>query len=341
MKPTKKFVTTSVANTRIGRFLAASIDKFNNTHTLEDIYKAKLFTNHPQPQPNSLLLNLPVELRIHIYEYVFAPSDEPLTVRPRALHNDSSTTLTLLATCRLVHGEAYREAFETVHFNLRGENGLVFYKKIWSLGTLQQHLRFINVNMRIEDLEPSTGNNPFVLTQLPLRELKIHLGEVGDVLVWEDEIGLYYRLISAVLFWTTPQNVLDDTTHPWHQANLLSKAVRELSVATWRYAPRKEELYNMMIRNQAETVKVSMGARGTEVLWHTFTHFELVSKSYTHLNVRCATSGKTKKLWLVFADESGTTYFHFGSKLELADVEMQKGSKLGSDDVEIWEILDN
>ena len=136
----------------IVRTLAYHADRICGIHSLETVYKKKIFQSPVGLQSASRLLSLPVELRMMIYEHLFAP--------PYARTN----TLAILATCRKIHGEILVLALEKAQFQMSGHKGLSFQSKLWALGPLQQHLRHVNITMPIQKLSDTSANNPFILT---------------------------------------------------------------------------------------------------------------------------------------------------------------------------------
>ncbi|KAF1954101.1 hypothetical protein CC80DRAFT_550562 [Byssothecium circinans] len=303
MEATKYFLALIAWKTKVERTVAYLTDNIRSTHNMEDTYKSNLFCTPVPDQPNSQLHKLPAEVRMLIYKHVFTSR--------HSKRRRSSIALALLATCRLIHGEAYEKAFESVHFRLNGEAGLSFYKKIWSLGSLQQHLRRITIKMAMEKLEYTTGNNPFVLMQLPLDKLEVDFGSIsaGN---WDEKVHLYHRLVPAVLF-RTPN--FRDRTRPIYKLDAASRALHYTNVATWQFSPEPKDLYDVMVRSQTKEVMVKALSNRKDVLWSAFRHFGLVTNVYTQLDVRCKSTGEAKEVFLIFADENrARSYFKIGRR---------------------------
>ncbi|KAF2246149.1 hypothetical protein BU26DRAFT_577722 [Trematosphaeria pertusa] len=299
-----KSVLYSLATNPITRCLAYTWDKMNSTHKMETIYKNHLFRGPIHPQQDSPLFALPVEVRSMIYENVFAPPYSTM----------SSEALSLLATCRLVHGEAYIKALQTIEFHLRGDTGLNFYPKLWNLGSLQQHLRHVKVTMSIKKLDAVGGNNPFVMTMLPLDTLQINFGVI-KAQDWRAEVSIYHRLVSAVLYRSSPK-ALGNTTQPIHQS-LLGKRKRGMKLSTWQFFPQRKELYDVIIRTVAKRVHVRGKDGGQDIIWSAFTHFDLADHYITKIRVMQPEAEVADMFYyLMFGDEREQTFFEMGKMVE-------------------------
>jgi hypothetical protein len=191
---------------------AFQVDKFCQTHALEFLWKQNLFSSDLiNDQPDSRFMNLPTEIRLMIYKFLSSQSDKP-----------SCHGLAILATCRRVHGEALTIALENISFRVTKYACLKFQSKLQNLGPLQQHLRQVKVQISIEQLNIGRPNNPFVLTNLPLELLDIHLEPVkGNS--WRDKNFTYHILISAMLHETISlQTILDCMLlRPWATKTLI------------------------------------------------------------------------------------------------------------------------
>jgi hypothetical protein len=84
-------------------------------------------------QKNSMLMSLPPDIRQMIWKYVLSLS-----------YDKSANILSIVSTCRLAHGEAIVQALESTTFYVGRSAGLEFQSKLWSLGTLAQHLRHVS-----------------------------------------------------------------------------------------------------------------------------------------------------------------------------------------------------
>ena len=110
--------------------VAFRTDKLCGTHILSPLYQSLTFRPETvNPQSHSLFMALPPELRLMIYEAAFTPP-----------YNKATNILSLLATCREIHGEAVVLALRTTQFHLDGYKGLNFQSKLRGLGNLAQHL---------------------------------------------------------------------------------------------------------------------------------------------------------------------------------------------------------
>jgi hypothetical protein len=163
--------------------IAFQADKLCGTQVLKLLYRNRMF--RPETimlQNNSLFMALSPEIRLAIYEFVFTPP-----------YDKMNNILSILATCRKVHEEALIMALKTTRFHLDGYNGLKFQTRLRNLGDLQQHLRHIDVAMSIQKLDANSGNNPFVLTKLPLAPLEIDFMTIEKADGWLRENHVYHR----------------------------------------------------------------------------------------------------------------------------------------------------
>jgi hypothetical protein len=119
-------------------------------------------------QKNSTLMSLPPKIRLMIWNYVLSPP-----------YNNSAKTLSILASCRLAHGEAVVRALESTTFHVGRAAGLEFQSKLWSLGTLTQHLRHIRVEICLKDSTARSANNPF---------FSQNFLSIISILIWESSI---------------------------------------------------------------------------------------------------------------------------------------------------------
>jgi hypothetical protein len=141
---------------------AFQIDRYYQSHNFEWLWKNNMFRHDLiDSQKNSTLMSLPPKIRLMIWNYVLSPP-----------YNNSAKTLSILASCRLAHGEAVVRALESTTFHVGRAAGLEFQSKLWSLGTL--------------------------LSKLSLDHLDIDLGVVKTE-HWADENFEYHYLMSALL----------------------------------------------------------------------------------------------------------------------------------------------
>lgn len=113
--------------------LAFLADNWCGFRTFESLYIGNTFRGEAvKAQDNSRFMDLPTEIRLMIYQFVFSP----LSLR-------SANPLYILSTCRQIHGEAIVTALRATHFYINRFTGLNFNPRLRSLGKLQQHLRHI------------------------------------------------------------------------------------------------------------------------------------------------------------------------------------------------------
>jgi hypothetical protein len=168
---------------------AFNVDRYYQSHKFEWLWKNNMFRRDlSDSQTNSMLMSLPPEIRLMIWKYVLAPP-----------HDHSTNILFILASCRLAHGETVVQALESTTFVVGRSAGLEFQSKLWSLGTLTQYLRHIEVDISLKDSTARSANNPFLLSKLPLNRLDIDLGVVKTE-HWADENLKYHCLMSALLY---------------------------------------------------------------------------------------------------------------------------------------------
>jgi hypothetical protein len=111
------------------------VDRVCQTHTFESFWKQNMFPlDLINSQEDSLLTNLPPEIRLMIYKHVLSCSNKT-----------SRHKLAILAACRQIRGEAIVTALKNTCFHVNKHSGLDLQSKLWSLGTLKQHLRHIKV----------------------------------------------------------------------------------------------------------------------------------------------------------------------------------------------------
>jgi hypothetical protein len=253
-------------------------DQYNLHDNITTIYRNRLFSSAIRPQPASRLLSLPAEIRLIIYDYVFAPPFD----------HSSAKFLAPLATCRLINREALKLAFERCQFRISTHANLMYRPRLWELGDLQKHLRHVEISMPMSKLNAVGPNNPFILTQLPLNMLKISFSE--DVqyycsLTWEREISLYNTLISAILYRSSTQKLGDKTQETYRNPYLQMK--RRLELKTWNFRPLPLDLWNVMLHCQTKdvVVEVKKGYRDPDFLWNAFVHFQLVDRPYKKIKM--------------------------------------------------------
>jgi hypothetical protein len=253
--------------------LAFRVDKIFNNHDLEPLYRPHMFRDATvTPQADSRFMALPAELRLTIYEFVFSST-----------YDKVAKMLSILLTCRKVHGEAIILALRTMQFHLDGSKGLTFGPKLRSLGDLQQHLRHIHVSIPIQQLNANSSNNPFVLTKLPLTILEVDFGKIKVADSWLRENYVYHRFVSALLYQTAPAT-LDATTAPLHKSAVEKNKRRVKSILLKQWATRKQ-LHYMVVNMKANKLVVKCEEDTKDILWSAFTHFGLVSEGRTELRV--------------------------------------------------------
>jgi hypothetical protein len=231
---------------------AFQVDRFCQSHTFEALWRKNMFRiDLIDGQKDSMLMSLPLEIRLMIWKYVLSPP-----------YNNSADILSVLATCRLIHGEAVVHALESTAFFVGRSAGLEFQSKLWSLGTLAQHLRYVRVDTSFEKLDGRSANNPFILAKLPLKYLDINLGELKSN-GWFSQNMAYQRLIFALLNDEAERRVFEiDALRMW---------------AT------KKQLYKMLVGMQTKQMIVACTKSRQDLLWSAFSHFCLVDSYCTVL----------------------------------------------------------
>jgi hypothetical protein len=253
--------------------LAVQANKVCNSRILKSIYAKNMFQSATiKAQDGSFFMAVPTEIRLMIYDYVFTPP-----------YDKTQNVLSLLATCRKVHGEAIITALNTTQFHLDGAKGLSFQSKLWGLGDLQQHLRRIDISMPIQKLDGNSGNNPFVLTTLPLTSLEIDFEKIEGTDTWLKENRIYHRLISAVLHETTAAT-FDAQTVPLHKS-AVEKNKRRAEAAFLKPWATKSQLYHMIAWMKTKMLVVKCVDDGKDILWSAFTYFSLVDDTLTAIRV--------------------------------------------------------
>jgi hypothetical protein len=279
------------------RALAYHTDRLCGRRALETVYKKELFKSPVKSQPASRLLGLPTELRLMIYEHLFAP--------PYACIN----LLAILATCRLLHGEALVLALEKAQFHMSGHKGLSYQSKLWALGLLQEHLRHVNITMPIQKLSDTSANSPFILTELPLDILKIDFRTI-DTKDWLVENRAYQSLISAMLYKTEPAKI-NSSTKPVYKS-LVAKNRRRVDSAFLTAWATKRQLWNFLLGMQTKKVELRAKDDGKDVIWSSFTHFDLVDHIFTVIR----TGGDDgHRHHMMFGDDDGHCFLQMGRGL--------------------------
>lgn len=284
-------------NMQVFARLAALADKVCDSHALEAVYKKNLFRPTTiKPQQASHFMSLPTEIRLIIYSFVFTPP-----------YDKTRNVLSLLATCRKVHGEAIVMALNTTQFHLDGNKGLSFQSKLWGLGELQQHLRRIDIRMPMQRLNGNSSNNPFVLTGLPLSSLEIDFEMIEDIEKWAKENRIYHRFVSALLHQTTAAT-LGSQTVPLHKS-MVEKNKRRARSALLKTWATKKQLYHMIAGMNTKTLVVKCTDNGKDILWSAFTHFELVEDTLTVMRVGGISGPKHH---IMFYDTEGQNVLEIG-----------------------------
>ncbi|KAJ4346724.1 uncharacterized protein N0V89_010656 [Didymosphaeria variabile] len=338
--PAVQSVCSIASSNIVTQSIIRHFDQFPNSHTLEPVYMAHLFTSPIQPQQNSRLLSLPPEVRLQIYGYVF---DSGLSLQ---LGRRAYVQLALLETCRLLHSEAHKLAFNQWYFHVldgpRMIKGTPFFRRfprrwnawkvgkarksdarerfrkktlsqrLWTLGARVNHLRFVGITMPHSKLDPLSANNPFLLTRLPLTELTIGLtGSVGGH--WKSDVKIYFSLISSLLYLSRAIN----SDGPLQPIYTLKKERMERFIALhrWTYEPQPVELHRML--GALETKKVTVRAT-QDVLWKAFVYFGLI-----HRNAwKVVPSDSEEDEYMHFVDEEA---FSGGGVLEFGRLGKRKG----------------
>jgi hypothetical protein len=248
---------------------AFQVDRYCQSHKFERLWKNNAFRRDLiDSQKNSMLMSLPPEIRLMIWKYVLSPP-----------YDNSTNILSILASCRLVHGEAVVQALESTTFILGLSAGLEFQSKLWSLGTLTQHLRHIKVEISLKDSTARSANNPFLLSKLPLNYLNIDLGVVKTE-HWADENFEYHRLMSALLYEES-------------ERRLFALYFLQLWVT-------KERLYKMLFGMQTKKMTVTCAKSGKDIIWSAFVHFRLVDSYCTTMRNADQDDGIR---YIIFGDE--------------------------------------
>ncbi|KAH7079610.1 hypothetical protein FB567DRAFT_476323, partial [Paraphoma chrysanthemicola] len=276
--------------------LAICIDQLSGRQTMRPFFKNKTFRlDTIDPQSDSMLMQIPPELRLIIYEFVFAPTN-----------TSTPNKLSILAICRRIQGEAIIPALRQMHIHINGDHGLEFQSNLHSLGNLAQHLRHIKITMPMGRLDASSANNPFVLTDLPLDCLQIDFGSVCPK-GWLIENRIYHQLISALLHRTFPTGS-NDSAKPVHRT-WKERYVRQYIAQTLILWAKSTHLHHKLFGMKTKKVLVMCNADAKDLLWSAFTHFGLVSSSLTI--VRKAAEDPTRR-YVIFWDEGGRSVLEMG-----------------------------
>ncbi|KAF2113749.1 hypothetical protein BDV96DRAFT_662005 [Lophiotrema nucula] len=240
-----------------------------------------LFSTPIKLQPESRILTLPAELRLEIYGWLFEFGGSVVALR----------ALALVATCRLIHQEAQRLAFEKIKFLIAtAENGLDYHKRMMTLGPVSMHLRHIHINTSISALEPCGGRNPFLLMKLALDDLTIDFGPITSK-SWKDDTVCWNNFMSAFLHSShsasKPRSIQD---------HIVPRIKRHLALTTWTFAPTRDDLYNTLLRCEAKVVQVKVNKNpDSDMLWFAFRKFNLIDGAVMTVKAPMASGGGTSK----------------------------------------------
>jgi hypothetical protein len=295
----------SLLNNALTRRAVRTYEQYNLSHDMTSFYKVHLFRTDIKPQPESRLLTLPPEIRHIIYEYVFTPSQA----------TKSSDIVAVLATCRLVNQEAVNMALQRVHWRIITDSALVYRKGLWNLGNLQHHLRHIDVEMPLAKIDPVGANNPFLLSHLRLDHLQITFTDIENLEDWHDEVELYHKLISALMYREPSGKFSGEyvpTTEVYRSRQLSAKRQSELTM--WNFQPTSTQLVHVMLNLQAKELVVKRKSNQEDILWSAFKYFRLVyGPSFRVKNFldkpRIGGNMEVVFLTLTFFDEDGSSFF--------------------------------
>lgn len=308
-------VFSGASSNTVIRSIARRVDELTGSHIFEPVYTAHMFTSPIQRQPTSRLLQLPPEVRQHIYRYVFE-CDLGLHLGRRAY-----IQLALLESCRLIHSEAHELGFNSWYFHVLDGPRLIkgtlskprkwriwksakskksdamestrrktLSQRLWTLGSRIDHLRYVGITMPHAKLSPLSNDNPFLLMCLPLTELTINLtGTVGEH--WKNDVALYHNIVGSLLC-LSQNNTTGSLPPPIH---IRTKEKIEQYVALKRqvYQPQPTDLHRML--KALETKKVVVRAT-QDVMWKAFVFFGLFT---------------TNEWGLVTPHVDGIRYLHF------------------------------
>lgn len=300
------------ASNRLIRRVARRLDNFLDAHNLfapsirrmlQDVYKAKLFTKPVLPQPSSRLLSLPAEIRCMIYAHLFESDDSDYLRPPQ---------LALLATCRLIHGEAYRFALSTLVFHMTvWDKKLHLRKSLSALGPLQTHLRRVRILITLPELQSVGANNPFTLVQLPLEELEIQILKTVTE-SWASDVNFFHLIVSAICHVDQAEDKDGNPKGPHRSIHesFRKKNMRRIEQKYWNYTPSQKDLYHMLDSMQAKKVVVRTV---TDVLFRAFLYFGMVSLNLSKMVMKAPNGGRYLAFYNGLEEPRG--YLEFG-KLE-------------------------
>lgn len=271
--------------------VALQAGKMCGSDTLATINRRNLFNPATmKSQPDSLLMALPTELRVMIYEAVFSA---PAT--------GTEPPLALLSTCRQIHGEAIEIALKTCQFYGSPGLGFAFESRLSSLGPLQQHLRHVKVEIPIDDLTYHRATNPFALIELPLDKLEIKI-DIPEFLTWTAASRIYGSIMSAVLYQDA-------------YATATGATMRRVALTLRTYWATRKPLRSMLRSTRAKRVVVTCRSYGDDVFFAAFSHFKLVDGDMGVLSRREGDQwpeGTHQKRYLMLASGDGMDILEFG-----------------------------
>ncbi|KAH4033733.1 hypothetical protein HBI81_154490 [Parastagonospora nodorum] len=245
--------------------LAFQVDKYGGKRTFKPFYTRNTFRVETMGWQQDLpFMALPTEIRLNIYDFVFLA--QPAT---------GKSNLTILATCRQVHGEAVVKALKMTCFHLSHTSGLEFESRLRRLGPLQQYLRHIQVRIPIQQLSACSATNPFILTQLPLDILHIDFGEIDCTDHWLRENYVYQRLVSAMLY-QTPPSTTGSQTISLHQS-VVDKCTRFIAGTLLQTWATKKHLHHLLFTMKKKRVLLECSNDGKDMLWSDYAHFGLIN----------------------------------------------------------------
>jgi hypothetical protein len=160
--------------------------------------------------------------------------------------------------------------------------------------------------MRLNKIDATGPNNPFILTLLPLDILKITFSD-WEPSGWRDEVDAYHKFISALLYRSSPvpdnrersdaSNNTEQTTGSEQPAKKYKgqtveiykhaylQMKRRLEVSSWAFHPTHAELEDIVARMRAKEVIIRCKTPAADLLWQAFSHFNLLNHQFRKFNV--------------------------------------------------------
>ncbi|KAF2743554.1 hypothetical protein M011DRAFT_508753 [Sporormia fimetaria CBS 119925] len=309
----------AVASTSIGGYLLAGRHK-TRCNTYDTCHPTFLSTI--ELQPDSLLLSIPPEIRLLIYEAVF---------------DGSANNVGLLATCRLINEEAHGFAYRRIHLQRGMNRSAVFISKLVPIrrnlydscdipSRIQHHLKHVTITMRLDDINPTGVCIPFCLTSLLLSTLKNRLeydqvrksGPFNPVGGFFGRIH-YNHVVVAALLYPFPENrpaFVPPSRSEGLRKNPPSLEHCENYVGFWNISPLPEHFETALLRCQPKEVSVeyplykyeySPTRRGVDdLVWDALRFFDLVCWHHPFGTIE---KGKEKTEWMIYGDQLGLSTF--------------------------------